>query len=128
MNDVVVVDASVVLALLQGEPLGRFDETRIAGSTISAVNFAEVVTKLISTGMPNGAANDAAMQLDLQIVAFDQQAALLSAQLWPVTRRAGLSLGDRACIALGLSLDALIVTADRAWNKLHLGSRLVVIR
>ncbi|HEY5208287.1 MAG TPA: type II toxin-antitoxin system VapC family toxin [Stellaceae bacterium] len=128
MSDAVVVDASVVLALLHDEPMGNFDGGRIAGSAISAVNFAEVMTKLISDGMPNDAASNAAMQLDLKIFPFDERSAQLAAQLWPVTRPAGLSLGDRACIALGLSLDALIITADRAWGKVDFGGRLIVIR
>jgi PIN domain nuclease of toxin-antitoxin system len=124
----IVVDASAVLALLQGEPFGKFDPERIVGAAISAVNLAEVLTKLLSAGLSRHHAEDAAAALNFRVVPFDKQQARDAAGLWPATSRGGLSLGDRACLALGLALKAPVITADRAWAKIDIGASIVLIR
>ena len=65
---------------------------------------------------------------DWPIVEFDGAHAALAASLLTQTRPLGLSLGDRACLALGLTLDATVVTADRVWNGLELGVAIELIR
>ena len=124
----VVVDASAVIALLQGESLGRFEPERMVGAWISAVNLAEVLTKLRSTGLALDEAARAATLLDLRTVPFDAGLAERAADLWESTRRAGLSLGDRACLATAQALQAPAITADRVWAKLALGVKVILIR
>jgi ribonuclease VapC len=124
----IVVDASAVLALLKSEPLGRLDPDRIVGAWISAVNLSEVLLKLGAGGMPEDAAEQAVSALSLRVVSFDGAHARAAAALWPRTRRAGLSFGDRACLAAAMLLDATALTADRAWARLDVGAKILVAR
>lgn len=111
----VVLDSSALLAYL-------FDETgtdRVAplleGALISAVNLTEVVTKTIDAGDdPDLTLADLA-ELTLVVVPFDRAQAATAARLRTTTRRAGLSLGDRACLALAHSRGLPAITGDRAW-------------
>ena len=129
MNEAgLVADASAVLALLVGEPITRFDPERIATASISTVNLAEVLTRLHEIGMPESDATVAVARLNLQIVAFDEPQARAVARLRATTRHIGLSLGDRACLALGESLGYPVVTADRIWAGLRIGVKIALIR
>ena len=129
MNDgVIVADSSAVLALLKQEPFRGFDPRRLFGATISAVNFSEVLEKLCSGGLSDGEAEEAIAGLSLGVVDFDEPQARAAAHLRPHTRRAGLSLGDRACLALGLRLGEPVATADRVWASLDLGVEVILIR
>jgi ribonuclease VapC len=129
VNDVgIVADASAVIALLIGEPFTLFDPQRLANASISAVNFSEVLARLLEIGMPEGEAEISVAQLDLRVVAFDEMHAQDTARLRSVTRHAGLSLGDRACLALGNRLGCPVVTGDRAWASLDIGVEVVLIR
>jgi ribonuclease VapC len=124
----IVADASAILALLQGERFENFDPLRLVGCRISAVNFSEVVTKLLSGGLGESEVESAVSRLDLHVVAFDRPQAQSAARLWQRTRAAGLSLGDRACLALALQLGSPAVTADRIWQTLDVGAEVVLIR
>jgi ribonuclease VapC len=127
-EEVIVADASAILAILKNEPFGDFDPERLVGATISAVNLCEVLTKLTSDGHTEEQANAAVSPLDLRVVAFDQGQAGVAARLWLEARRAGLSLGDRACLALSRTLGCPSVTADRAWASLDTGVEVILIR
>jgi PIN domain nuclease of toxin-antitoxin system len=48
--------------------------------------------------------------------------------LRPATKALGLSLGDRACLALARRERLPILTADRSWAKLDLGIPIKVMR
>ena len=129
MSDVAIVaDASAFIALLIGEPFTLFDPQRIANASISAVNLSEVLARLLEIGMPESEVESAVAQLDLRVVAFDEMHALDTARLRTATRHAGLSLGDRACLALGNRLGCPVVTGDRAWASLDIGVEVVLIR
>ena len=123
-----VVDASPVLAVLRGEPFTKFDPYRIEGAWISAANLTEVLTRLILENAPDHAANQMVDHLRLRVIAFDETLARAAARLAPLTRRFGLSLGDRACLATALSLSAAVVTADRLWANLDIGATIILIR
>jgi len=124
----IVADASAVLALLIGEPFTEFDPQRIANASISAVNLSEVLARLLELGMPESEVETAVAKLDLRVVAFDEMHARDAAHLRAATRHAGLSLGDRACLALGNRLGCPVVTGDRAWASLDVGVEVVLIR
>jgi ribonuclease VapC len=130
----VVLDASAVLAYLQGEAGAEGVATALAqGTAISAVNWAEVLSKLSERGKPPQQVTVQLRGLGLldqaiQIYPVDEELALLIAELLPNTRSAGLSLGDRACLALALKLNLPALTADKAWSKVSVGVVVQLVR
>lgn len=128
MSDRYVLDASALLAALFAEPGAEAVDTVLADSVISAVNFSEVVAKLIERGVPNEEASASLAELDLTVVPFDQRQAEIAGRLRGATRAAGLSLGDRSCLALAASLSARAVTTDRAWAGIEVGIAVDVLR
>ncbi len=123
----VVLDASAVLALLQDEPGGDRVLDSLPGGLISSVNLSEVVAKLAELGMPESEIR-LALSLGLEVVPFDEAQAYSAGALRPVTRSAGLSLGDRACLALALSRDLPALTTDRVWRDMGIDVEVEVIR
>jgi len=124
-----VLDASALLVLLKGERGSeRVIEALVDGAAIGAVNFSEVVAKLREGGMLEEAIHESLDSLELDIVEFDTEFAYQAGLLRPLTKSAGLSLGDRACLALAQNLNLPALTADRAWDGLSLGIRVQVIR
>ncbi len=110
-----VLDASAVLALLFEEPGADMVRAHVRAGVIGAANLAEVLAKLSDYGVPVAEAARAVTILGLEVIAMSEAQAQRSAQLRPVTRVAGLSLGDRACLALAAELGAPALTADRSW-------------
>jgi ribonuclease VapC len=124
-----VLDASALLALLNQEEGGdEVGELVATGAAISAVNLSEVASRLGLAGMPESLIREALDPLGLDVVPFDQELAYQTAELVTRTRAAGLSLGDRACLALAKQLGLPAVTADRAWARLKLNIQIRVIR
>ncbi|WCM26054.1 type II toxin-antitoxin system VapC family toxin [Sphingomonas sp. QA11] len=123
-----VLDASALLAVLLDEPGGDRVLPALQEAVMSAVNLSESVSRAIDRGF---AALDALALVDrfrLTVSAFDRRQAELAAGLRLATRPRGLSLGDRACLALALDLDCPVLTADRAWAELDLGVDIRLIR
>ncbi len=126
----IVLDASALLALLKDEPGGSKVAEELAVSRISAVNYAEVVSHFIHAGMPPSAVDAMLRPLPLDIVSADTELAGMAGHLRATTAEAGLSLGDRFCLALAL-LDGLPAwTADRQWRTVAdaIGVTVIVIR
>jgi ribonuclease VapC len=123
-----VLDASAVLAAMFREPGCEQVEARLDDSVICSVNAAEVVTKLVDLGFPRDDVVDQYKALRLDIVDFDESLALLAGTLRGATRHKGLSLGDRACLALAIREGATAMTADRVWTELDLGCKIELIR
>lgn len=129
MNDgAIVADASAILAALKREPFGRFNPRDLVSATISAVNLCEVLAKLHDDGLDEAQAQAAVSSMELRVVPFDEPQAHDAARLRSATRRTGLSLGDRACLALGLALGCPVITADRVWANLDVAVQVVLIR
>ncbi len=116
----VVLDASAILALIGGEPGAEAIGDVLEDAAISAANLSEVVAKLTDWGLDEGAIVGAVTALPLQIHALDATQAWRAGLLRRTTRARGLSLGDRACLALAETLDAPAMTMDRAWAELAL--------
>jgi PIN domain nuclease of toxin-antitoxin system len=95
-----VLDSSAVLAVVLEEPGAEHVEALLPGAKVSAVNVGEVVAKLRDLGMPEATVEIVLSGLQVDVRAHDRDAALASGLLRPATRSAGLSLGDRACLAL----------------------------
>jgi ribonuclease VapC len=91
------------------------------------VNLAEVLGWLARDGRALDDALDHLQQMGIVWVDFDRELALGAAALLLPTTPWGLSLGDRACLALARLRDLPAVTADRAWAKLDLGIRVEVV-
>lgn len=123
-----VLDASAVLALLQDEPGANHVETVIEDALISVVNVSEVLAKLIDKGASTAEATLIAASLPCQTVDMDLDLALRCGQLRGPTRDQGLSLGDRACLALAAREQLPVLTADRAWAAIDAEVAVNVIR
>ncbi len=123
-----VLDASALLALLFKEPGAKLVVPHLPGSMLSAINLSEVVSKAVENGLMLEDARRMLSEFPCQIVPFDVDAAYLTASLRAATRPFGLSLGDRACLALALSENVPAVTADQSWAKCDLGVKVIQIR
>jgi ribonuclease VapC len=114
----IVLDSSAVLALLLGEPGHEVVRAALPGSFLSTVNFAEIATKLCERGVPVSEVRNAILTLGIDIVDFTVEHALLTGELRNATKSAGLSIGDRACLALAQLHGLPALTADKAWAGL----------
>jgi len=123
-----VLDASAVLALLNQETGKERVEAVLADSCIGAVNYCEVLGKLIDAGLPEKEARESVELLNVEVVGFDIDMARLAAVLRPTTKKLGLSLGDRSCLALALARRNTAVTAERTWPKIKIGVKIELIR
>ena len=124
----VVLDASALLAYLKDEPGVDVVEAMLAESKMSSVNWAEVIQKSIATGVVVEGMLDDLQALGLVVEPFTPEDGSVTGQLWQQTRQYGLSLGDRACLSLGLRLNVPVLTSDRVWNNLALSLEVRVIR
>lgn len=123
-----VLDASVVLAVLFREPVAEATYDLLQAASIGAVNLSEVVAKLQDRGLADAKIDESLAVLNLQFVAFDQNDAIRAGALRNATRHLGLSLGDRACLALAMAEGAIAVTMDRSWAALDLPVEVRVAR
>jgi PIN domain nuclease of toxin-antitoxin system len=124
----IVADSSAILALLKQEPIEFIQPRRLFGAAISTVNLCEIVEKLCAGGLEPADADAAVARLNLDIIDFSAVHGRVAAHLRRPTRRVGLSLGDRACLALALDLGVPVATADRAWAALDIGVEVILIR
>ncbi len=116
-----------MLAALQAEPGADLVAPVLATALISSINFAEVVTKLVLRG---GHAATVRERLDatlVHVVDFDKELAEDAGELVLLTKSKGLSLGDRACLALARRDRLPVMTADRSWKDLDVGVTIDVI-
>ena len=125
-----LLDASALLALVFDEKGStRVRDAVRKGAAISAVNGAEVASRLGGEGWTREEVEGFFGESGIEIVPFDRTAALLSGSYRQATRHLGLSLGDRACLATARQLGLAAITADRAWTELELdGIRVICIR
>lgn len=124
----VVLDASALLALLLAEAGSERVAALLPDATVSAVNLSEVVAKLADHGMPAAAIRMSIDGLNLTVRDFDARTAFEAGLLRPSTKTLGLSLGDRACLALARVLGLPAVTTERVWADADVGVVVEVIR
>jgi ribonuclease VapC len=125
----IVLDASALLAVLNQEPGSEnLSPDILLRATLSTVNLAEVHSKLVRRGVPAEEAWEDATALIAEAVPFTEEQARIAGGLVAQTQSLGLSLGDRACLALALGMKAPVYTMDRAWKNLKLGVRIHVLR
>lgn len=124
----VVFDASAILAAANGEPGADVVMKHRADALVSTVNLAEAQGKLVRSGLPPDDAWDVALSFCSEVVDFDSQQASMAGGMVATTRALGLSLGDRACLALAMLLHAPVYTTDRLWKKVPLGVEVRLLR
>lgn len=123
-----VLDASAMLAFLRSES-GKDVVHRYRGNALaSAVNVAEVGSRLSDLGASPAEVRRSIGLLAVEVVAFDEEQALATAASRRATRHRGLSLGDRACLELAARRGLPAVTADRAWTALDVDVEVRLIR
>jgi PIN domain nuclease of toxin-antitoxin system len=123
-----VLDASALLAFLFGEPGHQAVAELIPGSCISSVNFAEVLGRFARDGHDVRRVAKRLEDAGIEVVPFVADDAAVAASLRPTTDPLGLSLGDRACLALALTRSLPAITADQAWRKVKVGVDIRIVR
>jgi PIN domain nuclease of toxin-antitoxin system len=115
-----VLDSSAVLAWLRDEPGAEVVDPSLGAAVVSAANWSEVWQKLVQHGVDAARATDRLRVLGVRVEPVIETDAVTAARFWTRTRTAGLSLGDRCCLALGVRLELPVLTADAAWAGLGL--------
>ena len=123
-----VLDASAILAYLTGESGSREVEKLLDEAAVSAVNIAEVASKLAERGAPADKIRLTIQALGVEVIPCDEAIAYRIGDLRNSTKTLGLSLGDRACLATALHHNVRAITADRHWKTVKVGARIHVIR
>ncbi len=123
-----VLDAYGLLAMLNSKPGAQVVAEMLPQAIMSSVNLSEVVSKMADNGVPEPVIHELLDGFNLEVVPFDVEQSYRAGMLSPATRAQGLSLGDRACIALALGLGLPVLTADRIWADLDLGIEVQLIR
>ena len=115
-----LLDTSALIVLLKKESGYEVIENVIASSAISSVNLSELVAVLTRSGVSEQDIDEIISDLVPEIVPFYEAISIKTGKLAKLTQNYGLSLGDRACIALGITLGLPIYTADKVWAELKL--------
>ena len=123
-----VLDTSALIALLFGERGAEKVEAVMRGAALSTVTYCETLAVMTRLGRDVGRLRQGLLISGLSIVPFEARHAEVTAELERQTRSHGLSLGDRACLALGILRNETVLTADRPWADLALGVRVELIR
>ncbi|MBX9843589.1 MAG: type II toxin-antitoxin system VapC family toxin [Xanthobacteraceae bacterium] len=123
-----VLDASAVLALYLDEPGAETTESIVAGALLSSVNYTEVVSRAIDRGHSFDRVLMSLARMAFIVVAHDLPLARRAGELRLLTRRFGLSVGDRACLALAERERLPAYTTDRMWTNLNLGIDIRLVR
>ncbi|MBB6122899.1 PIN domain-containing protein [Sphingobium subterraneum] len=125
-----ILDASALLAMLREEPGGDAVAEAVGEARMSVVNLAEVVSHFIHNGMPMDAVDAMLRPLPIALVPADADLSRIAGHLRALTAEAGLSLGDRFCLALALRDKLPAWTSDRQWSSIaqKTGVEVVTIR
>ena len=128
MSESYVLDASAVLCLLQEEKGAERVAEALPAAIIGAVNYSEVVGKLVETGIDEATVDGLIDKLQLKVIPFDRTQARVAGSLRAATRKLGLSLGDRACLALAAAEGATALTCERIWTKFEAPCKVETLR
>lgn len=128
MSKVLVLDSSAMLAALLDEPGGERLEAADEPLIASTVNMTETRTRLFDLGYAKEEVESSIRLLNVREVDFTRAQSIAASALRPATRAAGLSLGDRACLALAEQFGATALTADRQWKTIALPVAVELIR
>ena len=124
----IALDASALLAYLYGEPGSQVVAASLEHSCMSTVNLCEVLSRFTRDGHDGLLVLTRLLSSPIEFVGFGEADAAETAALLPTTRIHGLSLGDRACLALASVRGVPVLTADQAWLELALDLDIRIIR
>lgn len=124
----VILDSSALLAYLQDEPGSEVVDRVLNEAIISSVNWAEVIQKSIAAEVEVEGMLEELQALGLKVEIFTVNDGELAGLLWAKTKSFGLSLGDRACLSLGLRMGVSVLTSDRVWDRIGLNLNIILIR
>jgi ribonuclease VapC len=124
----VVLDSSAILAIIFQEPGAEKVLDLLDGGLLSSVNLAEAHAVLLLRGIPPDLIGGRLEEMGCEACIFAEEQAHIAGALVAQTHPYGLSLGDRACLALALERKATAYTADRSWKNLNLGIAIEAIR
>ncbi|MGN5376514.1 type II toxin-antitoxin system VapC family toxin [Sphingomonas hankookensis] len=128
MSNRIVLDASALLCLLNDESGADRVATDLTRSVIGATNLGEVVSKLRERGLALAEVQEALGGLHLDVRPLSASQAMTIGDLRPSTRALGLSLGDRACLALAIELGAELYTTDAALARAEVAITVTNVR
>ena len=129
MNNKIIFDASAVIALFAKEKGFEVIKRHLKNAIISSVNISEVYKYCIDK--QNLTADECKNIMGIsgiKIIDFDEKQALIAADIYPKNKEYGLSLGDRACIALAIEKKYPILTCDKIWEKINLDVKFIMVR
>ena len=124
----VVLDASAVLVLLLDEPGAEVVAPVLSEAVLSAVNLAEVLSKLTDRRADVSRLAEDLAAAGVLVEPMTAADAAQVAELRRIDQGRLLSLGDRCCLALGRRLAVPVLTADRAWSEVDAGVEVRQIR
>jgi ribonuclease VapC len=124
----VVLDPSALLAVMNSEPGADIVRTSLVGALISAVNYSEVMKKIIERSVAVDALHALVKSASLEIVPFDTLLAEASTEFHPATKAHGMSFADRACLALGIQRKLMVLTAERTMRIMTIPIKVKLIR
>jgi ribonuclease VapC len=124
----VVLDSSAILAYLHREPGADLILSLASNAILSSVNASEVQSRQVRKGADPRIAWENILVSVQAIIPFDAVQAEIAGTLVRQAQLYGLSLGDRACLALGLATKSPVYTADRAWAQLQVGVDVRLVR
>ncbi|MCO5192856.1 MAG: type II toxin-antitoxin system VapC family toxin [Anaerolineae bacterium] len=124
----IALDASALLAFLFRESGHEIVAQHIGDSVLSTVNLSEVLARFVRDGHSAEAVLHKIQRTSIKIVPFSPQQALLAANITPATRPWGLSMADRACLALAMERQIPALSADRTWQDAQLTVDVILIR
>lgn len=124
----IVLDASALIAAIFEEKGSEEVEPYLPHAIMSTVNLAEVSSYMIERGIDSNDVSKMLKDLGIDLIPYDETQAFLTAKLRTKTKSKGLSLGDRACLALAITKNIPVLTADKAWKGLEIGIAIQLIR
>ncbi len=124
----IALDASALLAFLLRERGHERVGELLSEACMSTVNFSELLARFARAGQDVVLIAEKLLATPIELVEFSTQQAVIAAALTPAVQAEGLSLGDRACLALAQERRIRAVTADRAWRRLHLDIEIETLR
>ena len=125
--DSAVLDSSAILAVVFNEPGSDVVLPLLQGAFLSTVNLTEIHMRLLLDGVPSDFAWERILNMGCEVCFFDGEQARIAGDLVAKTRPLGLSLGDRACLALAIRRNATVYTTDRAWKSLALPIEIEIV-
>ena len=128
LKNKVILDSSALLAFYNDEPGWQKVEPYQGNSLISAVNAAEVISTLIRNGIESNKARTAVTEFVSEVVPYDIEQASGTGNLISIGKQYGLSLGDRACLSLGMQMQLPVLTGDIIWQEVDLNVEIILIR